>query len=82
VYKIRLSELIARAKNGDQEALVQVIERFLPIIKKYSRDLDNDEAYSDLVTWIIAAVKRYKPKTSWGKDELNSYLSDREGSDK
>jgi len=74
VYKIRLTELIARAKNGDQEAFAQVVERFLPIVKKYSRDLDHDEAYSDLIAWIIVAVSRYKPKTNWGKDELRFYL--------
>ncbi len=73
--QIKLSELIARAKSGDQEALAQVVERFQPILKKYSRRLDNDDAYSDLVTWIISAVKRYQPGTNWGKDELQRFLA-------
>ncbi|SFG98619.1 hypothetical protein SAMN05660649_03401 [Desulfotomaculum arcticum] len=74
---IRLTELIARAQNGDQEALAQVVERFLPIVKKYSHDLDHDEAYSDLIAWIVVAVNRYKPKSNWGKNELSFYLSNK-----
>ena len=81
MYKLRLNELITRAKSGDQEALVQVIERFLPIVKKYSRELDSDEAYYDLIAWIVLAVNRYKPNTNWGKDELNFYLSNKENNE-
>jgi len=73
--KTKLSELIARAKNGDQEALAQIIKRFQPIIKKYGHRFGNDDAYSDLIIWLINTVKRYRPKTNWGKDELHRFLS-------
>jgi len=73
--KPKLRELIARAKGGDQEALAQVVDRFQPILKKYSRCFDNDDVYSDFVIWIIGAVKRYRPGTNWGKEELHRFLS-------
>ncbi|MEW6425632.1 MAG: helix-turn-helix domain-containing protein [Bacillota bacterium] len=73
--KPKLREMIDKARSGDQEALIQVVQRLTPLIKKYSRRLGYHDAYPDLVFWILAAVKRYKPKTTWGKDELERYFS-------
>ncbi len=70
----RLRELIIRAKSGNKEAMAQVVQRFTPIIKKYSRRLGYDEACSDLELWIIEAVHRYQPCSTWGKNELNRYF--------
>ncbi|WP_051618228.1 helix-turn-helix domain-containing protein [Desulfofundulus thermocisternus] len=73
--KPKLRELIDLAKSGNEEAMTQVVKRFIPIVKKYSRQLGYEEACSDLVTWIIEAVYRYRPNTTWGRDELNRYFS-------
>jgi len=73
--KPKLRELIALAKSGNEEAMTQVVKRFIPIVKKYSRQLGYEEACSDLMTWIIEAVYRYQPNTTWGRDELNRYFS-------
>ncbi|ADL08482.1 helix-turn-helix domain-containing protein [Thermosediminibacter oceani] len=73
--KPKLRELIYRAKDGDEEALVQLVERFVPIVKKYTRRVGNGEMYSNLVEWIVKAVKRYQPDTRWGREELNRYLA-------
>ncbi|MCL6476785.1 MAG: helix-turn-helix domain-containing protein [Peptococcaceae bacterium] len=78
--KPRLRDLITLAKNGDKDAMARVVERFVPIVRKYGRKLGYEEACSDLVTWIIEAVHRYRPNTTWGRDELNHYFS-REGHD-
>ncbi len=59
--------------------MTQVVHRFIPIVKKYSRQLGYDDAYSDLVTWIVEAVYRYQPNTTWGRDELNRYFSRKSG---
>jgi len=75
--KPKLRELIAKA--DDQEALFQIVQRLTPLVKKYSRRLGYPDAYPDLVIWILAAVKRYKPKTTWGKDELERYFSGKHG---
>lgn len=31
------------------------------------------------MTWIVEAVHRYRPHTTWGKDELNRYFSSKTG---
>ena len=73
--KARMSKLIAMAANGDQKAMNELVQRFIPIIKKYSRQIGYDEACSDLILWMIGAVYRYHPNTTWGKDELKQYLT-------
>jgi hypothetical protein len=73
--KPKLRELISRAKAGDRQALAEIVQRLTPLVKKYSRRLGYTDACSDLVSWILAAVKRYKPKTAWGKNELERYFS-------
>ncbi|MHB1420579.1 MAG: helix-turn-helix domain-containing protein [Bacillota bacterium] len=72
--KLKLRELIVKAQNGEEDALNQVVHRFIPLIKKYSSQLGYAEAYSDLVAWVISAVYQYKPSISWGRDELDYYL--------
>lgn len=52
--------LINKAKTGDTEAMMQIVRRFTPLLKKHSSQLGYDEAYSDLVMWIVTAVNRYK----------------------
>jgi hypothetical protein len=49
--KIKLKTLIANAKDGDQDAIVQLVHRFIPAIKKYSHRMGYEEAYADLVAW-------------------------------
>lgn len=77
----RLRELIVRATGGDREAMTQVVQRFIPVVKKYSRRMGYDEACGDLVVWIVGAVRRYRPNTTWGIDELNRYFT-REGDER
>jgi len=62
--KPRLRELIAKAKNGDAEAMTRLVGRLIPLVKKYSRRLGYEDACSDLVTRIIEAVHRYRPHTT------------------
>ncbi|WP_156807445.1 helix-turn-helix domain-containing protein [Effusibacillus pohliae] len=51
--------MVVRAKNGDKDALAAIIQRFMPAIRKYSRRLGYEEAYSDLVEWMIKTVNRF-----------------------
>ncbi|MGE5632227.1 MAG: helix-turn-helix domain-containing protein [Caulobacteraceae bacterium] len=55
-----LFELIEKARNGDKEALYQILIRFKPLIVKYGRDLKYPEAESDLIIAIIELVKEMK----------------------
>lgn len=57
----KLQGIINNAQNGDQDAVVQLVHRFIPIIKKYSREMAYEEAYADLVAWTVNAIYKYKP---------------------
>jgi len=72
--RLKLREIIAKAQNGEEEALIEIIHRLIPLVKKYCCRLGYPEAFSDLVVWIVTAVQRYKPNTAWGKEELERYL--------
>ncbi|KLU63522.1 hypothetical protein CEB3_c00990 [Peptococcaceae bacterium CEB3] len=76
--KLSLRELITKAKDGDAEATAQLISRLVPLVKRHTRRLGYDDAYSELLTWIVEAVQRYQPDTTWGMDELNRYCSRKE----
>ncbi|KKM13003.1 hypothetical protein SY88_00055 [Clostridiales bacterium PH28_bin88] len=72
--KPKLRELIAKAQSGERDAVNEVVHRFIPLIRKYSRRLGYDQACADLVVWIVSAVHRYQPNTKWGKNELERCL--------
>ncbi|MCL6453910.1 MAG: helix-turn-helix domain-containing protein [Alicyclobacillus sp.] len=71
----KLRDLIARAQSGDEDALLQVINRFRPLIKKYGHGIPDDEAA--LILRMAEAIKRYRPHTTWGVDELRRAGRDR-----
>lgn len=63
----RLTELVSRAQKGDEEAIILVINRLDPKLKKYSRVLGYEDAYNDLRSWLIKAIYRYKANYSYHK---------------
>ena len=73
--KSKLKDLIIRAKQGDEDALNEVVGRFLPIISKHSRRLGYEDACSELVEWIINAIQRYKPNSPEGEEEFEQLFS-------
>ncbi|WP_026883216.1 sigma-70 family RNA polymerase sigma factor [Clostridium akagii] len=52
-----LGDIVIKAQNGDSNCMFNIIEKFLPLIKKYSRKLNYDGADSDLMVSIIDIVK-------------------------
>lgn len=58
-----LRELIIKSQENDEEALLAIIERFYPLVVKYSKMLDYDDASQDLIVWIIKAIKDYGKTT-------------------
>lgn len=55
-----LWELIERSKDGDQEALMTLIKKFDPLIKKYTKELNYEEAETDLIISFIELIKDIK----------------------
>lgn len=68
-----LRSLIIRAKAGDEQALAELIERFRPLIMKYSRQADANDAHDleqELTMRFIQLVQLYREELPHGFMEL------------
>lgn len=52
--------LLRRARSGDPEAVRQVIAVLEPTLRKNARMVRTDDAYSDLVVWLLEALGKYR----------------------
>lgn len=60
------SQLIQYAKSGNKDAMEKIVELYMPLIIKYSKDdhsLINEDCMHYLIVNLISAVKRFKLKT-------------------
>lgn len=55
-----LRELLDDAEKHDEKAMVELIERFSPLFKKYALKLGYEDAYEDIILWFIELVKSGK----------------------
>lgn len=55
-----LRTLIDKAQENDNEALMELIDKFQPLIRKYTLKLNYEDAYEDLILWFIELVKTDK----------------------
>lgn len=55
-----LLELIERAKNNDNDAMLELINRFDRVIRKYARLLKYEDAYEDVVMEFIAFIRKFQ----------------------
>lgn len=51
-----LSELIKEAQNSNQQAMMELITRFQPVFKKYSKRLKYEDALYDLIADFIELI--------------------------
>lgn len=56
-----LLDMIERAKANDGDAMVDIIERFSPMLRKYARLLQYEDAYEDLVVELIEFIQKFQP---------------------
>ncbi len=56
----KLKELVKRAQSGDNEAMTEIINRFMPLIKKYSRSNNSYDLSDELIKSLIKMIKRHK----------------------
>jgi len=70
--KARLRELITKAKKGDHDAVLQIVHQFIPAVKKHGRRMGYEEAYADLIIWIVNAIQQYEPINNYDKNEFNN----------
>lgn len=64
-----LNTLIISAKSGNQDAMLQLITRFQPLLKKRARLLHYEDSYNDLITLFIESVYRINPEKIYGKND-------------
>lgn len=72
-----LYDLISGAQNGDKDAMVKLIDRFQPLLKKYAAKLRYEDAYEDTVLFFIEFIKCFNLKSMNSlKDEvIVSYIN-------
>ena len=54
-----LLDTIRYAKNGSSEAMLELINRFDRVIRKYARLLKYEDAYEDIVVEFIAFIHKF-----------------------
>lgn len=50
-------DLIVRAKDNDNDAMLELIKKFRPLMLKYARKLNYEDAYEDILLDFIRLVK-------------------------
>ena len=53
-----LLEELDRAQSGDDQAMLNLISKFLPLIKKYGRRLGYEDAANDLIADFIEFISK------------------------
>ncbi len=51
-----ISERLCLAASGDEDALLEIINQFQPLLKKYARKLNYEDAYFDLQLKLIEII--------------------------
>lgn len=62
-----ICELIVAAKSGDQTCLLEIINMFKPLIKKYAYKMNYEDAESDLIVGIIQLIQNMPLLTNDGQ---------------
>lgn len=57
-----LFKLIERAQENDNLAMMELIERFNPLLKKYAGKLKYEDAYDDILLYFIERIKKFNLK--------------------
>ncbi|AWI03551.1 sigma-70 family RNA polymerase sigma factor [Clostridium drakei] len=55
----KLLNLINSSQNGDKNSILQIIIKFTPLIKKYSRKLKYDGSDTDLIIRLIETINKF-----------------------
>lgn len=73
-----LYELTTKGQEGNQEAIMAIIEKFSPLIKKYNRKLNYDGADIDLTIALIEVIKAIpisKNDNFKKEEQITGYIS-------
>lgn len=70
-------DMIQQSHKGDQNATLALIEKFNPLLRKYTNKLNYDDAYYDLLTDFLTFLSRFQTDTLISKNEgsVISYIT-------
>lgn len=66
---MKLCHIAYNAGNGDEESMLLIIEKFMPSIKKFARELSYPEAKTDLIISLLEGLPKYSCKFTDEVDE-------------
>lgn len=53
-------DLIDKAQKGDKEAMLFLIKKFEPLLKKYAKKLNYEDAYEDIMLYFIELIDGFR----------------------
>lgn len=66
-----LCDLVERAQRGEENAMLELIQRFTYLFKKYAGKLKYEDAYQDIELFFIELIKTFRlEKLQCQKDEI------------
>ena len=71
-----ICDLLSKAQQGDQMAMMELIDRFQPLLRKYAKKLGYDDAYEDCLLFFIELITTMKLKklNGWKDQSVVSYI--------
>ena len=55
-----LRDLVKKAQGNDKEAMLKLIEQFVPLLRKYSRKLNYEDSYEEMTLFFIELIKSFR----------------------
>ncbi len=53
-----LNHMVKKAQEGNEKSMIELIQKFSPLIRKYSRKLNYDDAEADIIIFLIETIKK------------------------
>ena len=76
-------EMVERAQNGDQEAMLELLKKFKPFLKRNAKKLDCENAYEEFLVSFIGVIRRIKLEKMRSLDDgaITTYITTSAGHD-
>lgn len=70
-----LRDFVLHSEAGDTDSTLYLLEKFSPLLKKYARKLDYEDAFSDIRLYFIELLPRIYRKSNLSSDaQIISYI--------
>lgn len=72
-----LFDLVSRAQRNEEGAILELLSRFQPLMRKYARKLDYEDSYEDIILYFIQMIKKMNLNklTSPNDEVIVSYIN-------